>query len=319
MNARGESGRADAVALAAAVLLAAAAVAPAVLLRLGKGWVKCREEVLAPHNPPDRVVNPVAGPLVAAESARTLVATALFRPDPSRSMGTGPSEPGGAPAVPAAAVRDLAGRIAEGTLFLRWIPTPGSRGTLLRVEGLGGPWVWEKEIPSGRGDIEIPIPGAAGTVVARATPAGTPGRAVEANVTMEFRIPSEAVRAASANRTGETALLVLRRPYDGRMVEGEFPVSTKDEGPVGGSSSVGPGGPVVDFLTDLRLVGILEGTEVPRFQADGRVARDAAGRPATAFREGPGDLRVVLRGPDDRSRVLRVEGGDGAAPADRGE
>ena len=68
------SGRADAAALALAVLLGAAASAPSLLLRTRPGWAKCRDEALAPVPgtvEPDPGV--AVGPAVAAaEAARPL-------------------------------------------------------------------------------------------------------------------------------------------------------------------------------------------------------------------------------------------------------
>ncbi len=307
------SGRADLAALAAALLLGAAALAPPLLLRSGPGWRKCRDEALA-GPPPEAAGNPVAGPLAAADSVRTLVATAIFRPDPRRAAAPPPSPAG---AAPVASVRDLAGRVAEGRLFLLWRSAPGSRATALRVEGLGGPGAFEQEVASDRESLEIPVPGASGTAVVRATPVGTAGRPAESRVSIPFRIPVEVLASTSASPATGSAILLLRRPYDGRTVEGEFPLHEADG--VGGLSPAGPGGPVVDFRTDLVLERVREAAggpppdEVPRFDPEGRVLRDGEGRPLARLRTGASAaaVEVVLRGPDDRRRVLRVEPREG--------
>lgn len=311
MTAASHSGRADLLALVASLLLGGAALAPALALRAGPGWRKCREEALAEH-PAPAPRNPVAGPLAAADGVRTLHATSAFRPDPARVPGPLPTP---AAAAPSAGVRDLAGRVIDGRLHLLWRPVPGSRATHLRIEGLGGPGVLEQEVPADRESLEIPVPGASGTAVVRATPLGAPARAAEARVSVPFRIPVEVVSATAASPETGSALLVLRRAFAGRAVEGEFPVHEADV--VGGLSPAGPGGPVVDFRTDLVLEKVRAAgpggppLEVPRFDEEGRTIRDPEGKPLTGLREGiaNGTVEVVLRGPDDRRIVLRAASG----------
>lgn len=307
-----ESGRADLAALAAALVLGGASLLPGILLRGSEGWRKCREGVLS-EGPGRADPDPLAGPLAAAAGARTLVATSLFRPDPGRIAGPLP-DPAAAAPVP---VRDLAGRVAEGRLHLRWRPVPGSSGTHLRVEGLGGPGALEMELEGERDSVEVPIPGVAGTALVRALPLGpaaAAGRPPEARVSIPFRIPVEAVRATAASAATGSALLVLRRPYDGRLLEGEFPLREAD--PVGGLSSSGPGGPVVDFRTDLVLEAVRPAPPDPgsrrgalSFHPDGRVERGEDGLPLEAGGAGGRGIEVVLRGPDDRRQVLLVTAG----------
>jgi hypothetical protein len=309
-----ESGRADVAALGAALLLGGAALLPGILLRGSGGWRKCGAEALSEG--PGRIdPDPLAGPLATAAGARTLVATSLFRPDPGRVAGPLP-DPTAAPAVP---VRDLAGRVADGRLHLRWRPAPGSSGTQLRVEGLGGPGILEMEIEAGRDSVEVPVPGVSGTSLVRALPLGTagagaPGRPAEARVSIPYRIPVEAVRATAASAATGSALLVLRRPYDGRLVEGEFPLREAD--PVGGLSPAGPGGPVIDFRTDLVLEAVRAAPpaagsprRAPRFLPDGRVERGEDGLPLDEAGTDGWGTDVVLRGPDDRRQVLPVPAG----------
>lgn len=305
------SGRADVAALVLSLLLGAAALAPTLLVRRSPGFEKSRGDALA--GPAAAApVNPVAGPLAAAAGARTLVATSVFRVDPTRLPGP---PPGPASEAPAAAVRGLSGRVAEGRLYLLWRAVPGSSSTLLRVEGLGGTAALEREFPAAVEAAEFPVTAAAGTLHVRATPAGLPGRVAEARTTIPFRIPVEPARAAAASPATGSALLVLRRPFDGRTLEGEFPLREADV--VGGLASAGPGGPVVEFRTDFVIEAIREGPPtgegipVPVFTPEGRVARDEGGAPLVSRIEaaGPAPAEVVLRGPDDRRVVLRVGGG----------
>ena len=298
-------GRADLAALALSAILGGAVLAPGLLLRAGEGWRRCDEEALAGAAAVPEP-NPGAAPLAAAAGARSLVASSVFRPDPTRMPG-----PPADPAAPAAAstVRDLAGRVADGRLYLRWRPAPDSTSTQFRIEGLGGPGIQELDLPAAMESVEVPVPGSSGTVLVRALPSGGPGRAAEARISIPFRIPVEAVRATAASVATGSALVALRRPFDGRMVEGVFPLHEAD--PVAGLSTAGPGGPVVEFRTDLVLEKIratpAEGGEaaLPAFLPDGRVARGPGGEVLPASGGGT-TLEVVLRGPDDRRQVIPV-------------
>jgi hypothetical protein len=209
-------------------------------------------------------------------------------------------------------VTELQGRIAAGRLSLRWKPVPGSKGTVIRVEGLGGPGVLEREVPAGEGALDLPVPGTAGTAQVRAAPTGVPG-APEARTSVPFRIPVEVAGAARASGEGGTAFLRLRRDYDGEKVEAEFALREADV--VGSLSSVGGEGIVVDFRTDLVLEEVRALTRaapavrVPEFADDGRVRRDPDGRVLLRDRVDlvPAGSEVVLRGPNDERRVIRAE------------
>ncbi len=306
-----ESGRADTVALALSVLLAAGASAPDLVLRSGPAWRKCRERPAeAPPGPspaPEAVARErgrVNAAVARAEGLLGTVATAVFRPDPTRFVGPLPSSR--APGT--FRVENLEGKVADGRLSLRWTPVPGSRATLLRMEGLGGPGPLEREMPADRTSLLVPVPGAAGRIVVRAIPVGASGPAAESRISIPFRIPVEVLRAERASPETQSAILVLRRVFDGAAVEAEFALHGADT--VGGLSPAGPGGPPVEFLTDYVVDGVRlrsggDSVIVPEFEPDGRVARDADGVPAFRSRqEEPGGIEVVLRGLNDERRVL---------------
>ncbi len=310
-----ERGAADAAALAAALVLGVLAFVPTLLLRRGEGWRKCREEALrieglrAAPGPVDPRPS-LAQTLAAAIRAREVA----FVPDPQRRLGPPATvEPLPAPVPPGAArVSDLDGKVAEGRLSLSWTPAPGSGATALRVEGLGGPEALEREVPAAASSLVLPVPRTSGTVVVKATPVGLPGPAVEVRVSIPFRIAVEVVRAERAPPEEGGAVLRLRRAFDGKPVEADFSVREADT--VGDLASVGPEGAVVDFRTDLVLEEVRDlkapgpFIEAPLFGADGRIQRDAEGRPLTYGRASVVDAgqEIVLRGPNDERRVVPV-------------
>jgi hypothetical protein len=298
----------------AALVLPLLAAAPDLLLRTGRVWERATGPPYA--GPGTAPACPARDALRRAESELPVLAAAAFRPDASRRLGPLPGSTPGSIATrgdPASTPRlaDLDGRVAEGRLVLRWTPVAGSRGTLLRIEGQGGTDLPEQEVPAERRTLEIPVARTSGTIVVRAAPAGIPG-AAETRVSIPFRIPVEVVRGNRPRAETGSVYLVLRRPYDGRMVEAEFPFHEAD--PVGGFSSVGSGGPVVDFQTDLVVAEVRASTEqpplveVPVFAPEGRVQRDSEGRPVLVPRRATAaeGHEVVLRGPNDERRVLRI-------------
>ena len=310
MSARGDSGRADAVALAAAVILAAAAIVPAVRLRSHPALDRAREDANA-----GRDAAPAEGAaererfgaaLARAEAFRPVLANSAFRPEPARSV----RPPAPSPAAMSAKFCDLDGKVEEGRLILRWKPVPDSRGTRLRIEGLGGGEPVDRELGPTEGELSVPVAAAQGTAVARAVPMLVEG-AAEARVAIPYRVPCEVVRAEQADPAAGLALLVLRRPYDGRQVEASFAVHADDD--VGGLAAVGEGGAVVEFRTAFVVEEIRRihpaGPTPPEFLADGRVRRDAEGRPIrrpAVASELPSVAVVVLRGVDDERRVLEA-------------
>ncbi len=318
---RPESGKADAAALVVALLLVFAAAAPDLKLRTGRTWVEARNVESAARDRlpvPGDARNPAEAALARAEAALPAFAAAAFRPDPSRRIAPlpapgGPVPSGGGAVASSPRVADLDGRVREGRLSVAWTPTAGSRGTALRIEGLGGPEeALEQEVPSDQRSLVVPVPGASGTIVIRALPVGLPGTAAETRVSIPFRIPVEIARAERAHGETGSVFLILRRSYDGRSVESEFALQVAD--PVGGLSSAGPAGTVVDFRTDLVVEEVRELTqegptlEVPQFTPEGRVQRDPEGRPVTYRRITfvSGGHEIVLRGPNDERRVLRA-------------
>jgi hypothetical protein len=308
-----ERGAADASALGLALLLAVAAVVPTALLRAGQGWRKCREEALRlEERPPADGASTIGKALSAAAAARGALARSRFVPDPSRRLGPVPVAEAAPAPLAAARVTDLSGRVTEGRLTIRWTPARGSTGTSLRIEGLGGPEALEREVPAGTNALDLAVPGTSGTVVIRASAVGSPNVGPEARVSIPYRIPVEVAGAERPSDDSGSAIVRLRRAYDGKVVEAEFALHEED--PVGDLSSVHPGGPVVDFRTNLVLeeVRILRAAgpfiEAPLFGPEGRTLRDGEGRPMTYGRASTvcTGHEVVLRGPDDERTVLRV-------------
>jgi len=309
-----ECGAADASALGIALLLAVAACVPTVLLRAGQGWRKCQEEALRVAPSPSMAHPAIGKSLSTAAAARGALARSRFVPDPSRRLGPVPVSDTSPVPSPAAAARvtDLTGRVTEGRLTIRWSPARGSTGTSLRIEGLGGPEALEREVPAETNALDLPVPGTSGTILVKASPVGSPSPGPEARVSIPYRIPVEVVGAERPSDDSGSAVVRLRRAYDGKVVEAEF--ALREEDPVGDLSSVPPGGPVVDFRTNLVLeeVRTLRAAgpfiEAPLFGPEGRVLRDAEGRPMTYGRASTvcTGHEVVLRGPDDERTVLRV-------------
>jgi hypothetical protein len=171
----------------------------------------------------------------------------------------------------------------------------------------------ERLVPAPGDALDLPIPGVAGVLVIRASPAGGSGVEAESRISIPYRIEVEVLHAERPKDVPGSAFLRLRRPFDGRAVEAEFAHAVADL--VGGLSPVGDGGPIVEFRTDLVLEAVRclwkEGppVEVPRFAGDGRIERDDEGRPLYVSR--PSRVRdgheVVLRGPDEARRHLRIE------------
>ncbi len=318
---RPESGRADLVALVAALVLVAAASAPDLRMRTGRTWDQARTCANArPRTgaPGSRLFTLLDQALVRAENSLPLLAASAFRPDPSRRIAplpasAAPFPAGTGPGSAVTRVADLDGRVRDARLSVGWTPAPGSRATVLRIEGLGGSDdSLEQEVPSDQRTLEVPVPGTSGTIVVRAAPVGLLGTPMESRVSIPYRIPVEVVRAERAHGETGSVFLVLRRPYDGRSIESEFALQVAD--PVGGLSSAGPAGSVVDFHTDFVVEEVRELTQegppvdVPQFAPDGRVQRDGEGRPVTYRRINfvPGGHEIVLRGPNDERRVLRA-------------
>jgi len=310
MRAGPDAGRADVAALAGSLVLAAAALVPALRLRSHPARTGAAESIPAagpavPSGAGER--ERFGSALVRAEAFRPVLAASGFRPEPSRAL----RPPVAAPAPDAARVADLDGRVEEGRLVLRWRPAPGSRGTRFRLEGLGGGDAVDCETAGDEGLLRLPVPGAQGTVVARATPLGVAVAAAEARVSIPYRVPCEVVRAERADPGAGLALVVLRRAYDGRAVEASFAVHANDD--LGGLASVGEGGAVVEFRTGFVVEEIRrrreEAPPPPEFLRDGRVRRDGSGRPVRRPAAGQGPAAgavVVLRGVDDERRVLEV-------------
>jgi hypothetical protein len=311
-----ESGRADVAALVAALVLPLVAAAPDVLLRTGRTWELAHATPSRVGGPAGPAENPARTALLRAEKALPGLGAAAFRPDASRRLGplpgaTTPSTAGRGDPASTPRVADLDGRVVDGRLLLRWTPVAGSRGTTLRIEGQAGPEATEHEVDADLRTFEAPVTRTSGTVVVRALPAGVPG-AAEARVSIPFKIHVEVVRGSRPRAETGSVYLVLRRPFDGRSVDAEFPFHEADA--VGGFSSVGSGGPVVDFQTDLVVAEVRASTEtpplveVPVFSPAGRVQRDSEGRPVVVPRRA--DVaeghEVVLRGPNDERRVLKI-------------
>jgi hypothetical protein len=305
-------GRADVAALAAAAVLALAASLPDLLLRAGEDWRRCREDALTAAAAGAEGGGQAAGGRAAvgsaiarAEGLGGAVANAVFRIDPMRVLG-----PPGTPDAPEPSrVAGLDGRVADGRLSLRWKHAPGSTGTALRIEGLGGPGVVEAEVGGDADALVLPVPGAVGRIVVHASPVGVPAPGPEARVSIPFRVPVEVVRVERASVAAQSAILVLRRPYDGAPLEAEFALRETDD--VGGLSPAGKGGPPVEFLTDfvLDFVRARAGTAaaVPAFLPDGRIRRDGEGLPVTVARPGAeAGVEVVLRGLNDERKVLEA-------------
>ncbi len=306
MTGHRSAGRADAVALAAAALVGAASFLPAYL-------ASARHAV--PPPPPAAVTADGVGAGAALARARRAEALLLAAPAPpafaERRLGPLPSK-----AAPPVRVARLDGSVSEGRLVARWSAAAGSRGTTVRVSGLGGPGTLELDVPAGTDVLRTPVSAVAGTLVVTATPLGV-AAAEEERVSIPFRVPVEILRAESANMETRSALLILRRAYDGRAVEAPFHLSETQV--VGGLSSVADQGTPVDFQTEyvLEAVRALRVTEpriepVPRFLPDGRVLRRADGTMETTERLLPGIPvevpEVVLRGPAEERRILRAAG-----------
>jgi len=310
-----ERGAADATALVAALLLGALAFVPTLLLRQGEGWRKCNAEALRVELDPRG--KPGARPGFSASlaaAAKVPAGSPRFVPDPSRRFGPVPAATETAPPAPTTGPRvaDLDGKVVDGRLVVRWTPAPGSRGTTLRVEGIGTADAVEREIPAGTATLELPVPGISGTLVVKASAVGAAGSGPEVRVSIPYRIAVEVVRAERAHAETGSAILRLRRFFDGAMVEADFALQETDS--VGDLSSVVPGGPVVDFRTDLVLEEVRDlkapgpFIEVPLFGPEGRVVRDPEGHPLSYGRASIVDAgqEVVLRGPNDERRVLPV-------------
>lgn len=302
-----ERGRAGAGALVLALLLGAAALAPALTLRAA---------LPSPAETDPAVARDAARreDLLARgrRAAERLAARAVHAGLP-RERRFGPPPP--APEVPPPRVTALDGTVAEGRLRARWVPAPGSRATIVRVEGLGGPGVLERTVDAGVDALEVAVPAVEGTIVVHATPVADSGTAPTDRVSIPFRIPVEILRVDAASLAAGNAVVVLRRAFDGRPVEARFPVAESET--LGGLSTVTPGDHAVDFLTDYVLEAVrarrIEEPRtyvVPRFQPDGRVRRDAAGNPDTVERRDTPRItevpEVVLRGPGEERRILRV-------------
>jgi hypothetical protein len=303
---RRESGRGDVVALLLALALAAAAVVPVVLAR-------------------NRVrggAEPAATGLQMSERDATLkrgreaeerLASRAVHAGLPRERRFGPPPP--APEKPPLRVTGLDGTVVDGRLRARWTPAPGSTGTLIRVEGLGGPGVLERIVAAGVDTFDAAVSPVAGTIVLRALPQVAEGAAAEDRVSIPFRVPVEILGVESASVSARSSMFILRRAYDGRPVEARFLVAESDS--VGGLSSTGEGEPAVDFQTDY-VLEVVRGRRmeeprtfaVPEFERDGRVRRDARRAVVVAQRRDAPRVyevpEVVLRGPGEERRILRA-------------
>ncbi|MHC4821652.1 MAG: hypothetical protein ACYTDX_08045, partial [Planctomycetota bacterium] len=115
------------------------------------------------------------------------------------------------------------------------------------------------------------------------TAPGVESSVAASRVSVPFRISVDVVRAVSGSPGTESAMVLLRRPYEGRSIEAVFPVALSEA--VGGLSSPMEGGSPVDFRTEYVLKEVRRRREeepaasvtVPVFQPDGRVARNDDG------------------------------------------
>jgi hypothetical protein len=293
--------RPDALALAAAILLAAGAAAPSLAMRESEAWGRA---AAAAASPPAADRSELAGALREGIGAREALDASPLVPPTGRPLGP--------PLLPAAAevVADLDGSVARGMLAARWHGPPGSRGTRVRVEGHGGPVV-EREVAAGTDTLEVPVPAASGTISVVATPILASGPGEPSRVSIPFRIPVEVVRVESASRREGGASVVLRRDHGGNPVEATARVGPR--GRVAARTAPGPRDLPVEFPTDFVLEAVRPAAApaaplVPLFEPDGRVRRDHDGEPVYAPRpDGPPALEVVLRGPGDARLVLPVE------------
>lgn len=303
---RRESGRGDVVALVLALALAAAAVVPVVLARN-----RVREGA-APtgtgHQGSEREAT-----LQRGRAAEERLAARAIHAGLPRERRFGPPPP--APEKPPLRVTGLDGTVVDGRLRARWTPAPGSTGTLIRIEGLGGPGVLERIVAAGVDSLDAAVSPVAGTIVLRALPQVTEGAAAEDRVSIPFRVPVEILGVESASVSARSSMFILRRAYDGRPVEARFLVAESDV--VGGLSSPTGGEPPVDFQTDY-VLEVVRGRRVeeprsftvPEFERDGRVRRNARKAVVVAQRRDTPLVyelpEVVLRGPGEERRILRV-------------